>query len=191
MLPAASLPADALVLLLDSPSSLSRAEALLPRDEEDDNRILAVGVDAEWGPTEDSEEEEEEDGGAEDEVRGGRRRRRGGGGGGGKVDAATLVQVAVRLRRPIPAPAAGYSVLATTKTTKNTRTLVLLFDLVALDHDAAAPLLRRLLAGGGGRAGAAKAEQPGAAEGAAEAAAAAAAANAAPVRLGWGLRGGD
>ena len=153
MLPTASLPAGAVVLFLDSPASLSRAEALLPKEGDGDEgdgeeRILAVGIDAEWGPTAASSSEGEGGGDSEDEGRGrGSRRRRGGAGRKGKADAATLLQVAVRLLSPS----------ATTA-----RTLVLLFDLVSLDHEAAAPLLRRLLVAGGRETA---------------------------VRLGWGLRG--
>lgn len=148
MLPVAALPADSLVLLLDDPTSLARAEALLPCEEDDDNGVLAVGIDAEWGPTEESEEEEGE--------------RRGRGRGRGKADAATLLQVALKLRRPIPSspPRSPPSPSTTAKTT--TTTLVLIFDLVTLDHDAAAPLLKKLLA---------EESLPGA------------------VKLGWGLRG--
>jgi len=167
MLPAAALPPGALVLLLDSPSSLSRAEALLlPLDQS----ILSVAMDAEWGPTEDSEGSEGEE--VEDERRRGRRRK-------GAAAAATLVQIALRLRRPIPSsgpappplppPLSPATAAATTATTATTRTLVLLFDLVRLDHAAAAPLLGRLLSGRGAGAGGGGAD--------------------AAVRLGWGLRG--
>lgn len=167
-LAAASLPGDALVLLLDSASALSRAEALLlPSAEEGgDEAILAVGIDAEWGPTEDSEDEGEEE--AEDG--GGRRRRRRGKGG---ADAATFVQIALRLRRPLRPPPPPSKTTTTTTTT-----LVLLFDLVALDHEAAAPLLKRLLAGtiatSSGSSDSSDGLQPPPPP---------------PLRLGWGLRG--